>query len=346
MKQASHNQNYSQAGLQGGLSLIELMISITIGLQILAALSTLFINQSKSRVELDKSNRMIDNGRYALELFSNNLRLAGFYDNFAPIGTPTTLYNPCTTDNTDSAINMNVLNLHVQGYNAATSSSNVSSPPCGLTYTAGSNLTLQPGSDILTVRRASTAAKTPAAAAAAGGTYLQVSMCQTDAATPPNNYQIVSATAVVASSASMHNKNCTTVADLREFKVTTYFVSPDNVVGDGIPTLKSIDQYGNVTPLVEGIEYMQIDYGVDTDGDGAADLYTDCSTCTVAYWASVMSVRINIVARNQETTTGWTDSKTYDLGLAGTVTPGGAYKRHAYTQMVRLNNPAGRREVP
>jgi type IV pilus assembly protein PilW len=349
MKRPNHNQIYLKAGFQRGLSLIELMISITIGLLILVSLSTLFINQSKTRVELDKSNRMIDNGRYALELLSGNLRLAGFYDNYAPIGLSTTLYDPCNTAAiTDSSKNLEILNLNVQGYNAATATSQVTSPPCSLTYTTGSNLTLKAGSDILVVRRASTVI---AASAASGTTYLQVSMCQTDTAAPPNNYQIVTAPAVApASFSSMHKKDCATAADLRPFMVLTYFVSPNNNVangGDGIPTLKQIDQYGTVTPLVEGIEYMQVDYGVDDNGDGATDRYTDCSACTLADWSNVVAVRINIVARNQDKTTGWSDSKTYALGLAGTVGPiQDSYKRHAYTQLVRLVNPAGRRETP
>ena len=61
------------------------MISITIGLIILVALSTLFINQSRARIEMDKSNRMIDNGRYALQLLSDDLRLAGYYGEFVPV---------------------------------------------------------------------------------------------------------------------------------------------------------------------------------------------------------------------------------------------------------------------
>jgi type IV pilus assembly protein PilW len=302
---------------------------------------------------------MIDNGRYALELLSGNLRLAGFYDNYAPIGPSTTFYDPCNTAAiTDSSKNLDILNLSVQGYNAATATSLVTIPPfanpsltnlpCSLTYTAGSNLTLKAGSDILVVRRASTVI---AASAASGTTYLQVSMCQTDTAAPPNNYQIVTAPAVApASFSSMHKKDCATAADLRPFMVLTYFVSPNNNVangGDGIPTLKQIDQYGTVTPLVEGIEYMQVDYGVDDNGDGATDRYTDCSACTLADWSNVVAVRINIVARNQDKTTGWSDSKTYALGLAGTVGPfNDNYKRHAYTQLVRLVNPAGRRETP
>lgn len=369
MKQTSRKPIHLRAGLQLGLSLIELMISITIGLLILVSLSTLFINQSKSRVELDKSNRMIDNGRYALELLSNNLRLAGYYDNFAPtIGTPATLFDPCDTAAiTDPAKNLGILRLPVQGYNAATATSTIASLPCGsayipggLTYTAGSNLSLKAGSDILTVRRASTVI---AGSAVSGTAYLQVSMCQTDAAAPPNNYQIVAAPAV-ASFSAIHKRLCSAsgplagdgLADLRVFMVLTYFISPSNnptvvvpgsgcAVGDCIPTLKQIDQYGTVTPLVEGIEYMQLDYGVDDTGDGGTDRYVDCSTCSLADWSNVVAVRINIVARNQETTKGWSDSKTYALGLAGTVpAPGDAYKRHAYTQLIRLVNPSGRRE--
>jgi type IV pilus assembly protein PilW len=352
MKQPIHKQIYMKAGFQRGLSLIELMISITIGLLILVSLSTLFINQSKTRVELDKSNRMIDNGRYALELLSGNLRLAGFYDNYGPIGTPATLYDPCASGTppplTDPTKNLDILLLPVQGYNAATATSQVTGPPCSFTYT-GSNPTLKAGSDILVVRRASTAI---AVSAASGATYLQVSMCQTDTAAPPNNYQIVTAPAVApVSFSSMHKKDCAAAADLRPFMVLTYFVSPNNNVtngvGDGIPTLKQIDQLGIITPLVEGIEYMQVDYGVDDNGDGATDRYTDCSACTLADWSNVVAVRINIVARNQDKTTGWSDSKTYALGLAGTVGPfNDNYKRHAYTQLVRLVNPAGRRETP
>jgi type IV pilus assembly protein PilW len=109
---------------------------------------------------------------------------------------------------------------------------------------------------------------------------------------------------------------------------------------------------------------MQIDYGVDNtpaapNGDGVADLYTDCSAATPAstcvtvvtgtqpLWPNVVSVKINLLARNNEPTKGWKDTKTYNLGLDGVVGPfNDTYKRHAYTQLVRLVNPAGRRELP
>src|SRR3989338_670495 len=95
MNSPIHTHAFTNRQTQRGLSLVELMISITIGLLILSSLTTLFVNQSRTRAELDKSNRMIDNGRYALELLSDNLKLAGFYGNYTPSGTPADTPDPC-----------------------------------------------------------------------------------------------------------------------------------------------------------------------------------------------------------------------------------------------------------
>src|SRR3990167_683994 len=113
---------------QRGLSLIELMISITIGLLILLAMATLFSNQSKTRSELDKSNRMIDNGRYALEVLSENLRVAGFYGSLYPgsVALPGAISDPCSTTMADIAA---AIPLHVQGYDAAGASADIAAPP-------------------------------------------------------------------------------------------------------------------------------------------------------------------------------------------------------------------------
>ena len=330
---------------QRGLSLVELMISITIGLLILSVMATLFSNQSKMRSELDKSNRMIDNGRYALEVLTDNLRVAGFYGNYMPGGTPAATPDPCDLAAiTNAATSPDVLRHHVQGYDAALATSQIAALPtaCGFTYTAGSATTLKSGSDILVLRRAGTGTPVVAAAAAAATVYLQVSNCSTD----PVSYQLALGSAALT---AFHDKDCATTASLRPFMVQTYFVSSDNKVGDGIPTLKrtELDPATGafvVTPLVEGIEYMQVDYGLDANADGAADSYVGtCANATC--WSNIVSVKINIIARNIETASGYTDTKTYVLGSAGNFGPfNDAYKRHAYTQVVRLVNPSGRRE--
>ncbi len=342
MKSPIHTHVYKSRQTQRGLSLIELMVAITIGLLILAALSTLFISQTNIRNELDKSNRMIDNGRYALELLSENIRLAGFYDNYAPSGAATLVPTPCTlTAITNATSNINVLLHHVHGYNAAAASSAIASPPCGLT-------SLKNGSDILVLHRTSTSSIL-ATAAVAGSAYFQVSNCAND---PSPSYKLALGSAGFA---TLRKRNCITPSDLRLFVEQTYFVSPDNIAGDGIPTLKRIelDPSGAfvTTPLVEGIEFMQVEYGrdidaVDTIPDGVANNYTDAPAA--ADWPNIVSIKIYIIARNIETTKSYTDIKTYSLGLAGTYTPASAdhYKRHAYTQVIRLVNPSSRKETP
>lgn len=339
---------------QRGLSLVELMISITIGLLILTALTTLFVNQSRTRSELDKSNRMIDNGRYALEVLSENLRIAGFYGELDPssVALPASIIDPCSTTPADMTA---AIRLHVGGYNAATASSAIASPPCILAASV-----LKNGSDILVLRRANTADPVAQTAATDGIHYIQVSNCQFDA-TP---FIIGNA----AASFNLSQRNCTAAntapfANVRRFIVQTYFISLNNNGSDGIPTLKrrELDPAGTgvfiTTPLVEGIEYLQVEYGVDGDSDGngvvdlavfdgVADSYVQ-ACADVTCWANVVSVKLNIIARSIEPTTDYTDTKTYSLGLAGSYTPSGndrSYKRHAYTQVIRLVNPASRRD--
>lgn len=339
---------FANRQIQRGLSLIELMISITLGMLILSALTTLFVNQSKARTELDKSNRMIDNGRYALEVLSDNLKLAGFYGALDPssIAIPAALPNPCSITMSEIAA---ALPLNIQGYNAANANVAAATPPACLPAT------LKPGSDILVIRRVDTSAPVAHAAASAVASttpYLQAKLCPYDTLA----YMIDKAPANL----TLHQRNCpygiTAVtgpyADLRRMMVEIYFIDSNNQAGDGIPTLKRMElsttgtmTAGTAVPLVEGIEYMQIDYGLDADSDGSADNYI--AEPALADWPNIMSAKLNIIARNIETTAGHADTKTYSLGgsPAITYTPaaGDRYKRHAYTQVVRLVNPSGRR---
>ena len=90
---------------------------------------------------------------------------------------------------------------------------------------------------------------------------------------------------------------------------------------------------------------MQFEYGIDSAGnDGTPDAYT--GSPAFADWANVMAVRVYVLGRNVDPTPGYSDAKTYTLGPRS-YTPSGAnvsYRRHAYSALVRLNNPSGRRE--
>lgn len=52
------------------------------------------------------------------------------------------------------------------------------------------------------------------------------------------------------------------------------------------------------TPLYDSIVQLQAQYGKDTTNDGVVDVFEDASPTTTAEWASVLAVRIALVARS------------------------------------------------
>lgn len=324
---------------QGGLSLVELMISLTIGLLLLAGITSLIVQQSSSRDELEKSSRQIENGRYAMQLLHDDIQLAGFYGEYTPpSGTTYTVpTDPCALTTSSGWATTPTVPVAIYGYQGA--ATNPVASTCGVTnYKANTA--------ILVVRRTSTAT-IAASAAAANANYLQVSQCST--ASTPFVFG-TSASNTSGGGFALLQKDCLTAAQLREYWVDVYYISTCDVCtpSDGIPTLKMVRAGPTaspvLTPLVEGIENMQFDYGLDSTSpvDGSPDSYTNEPVSTD--WVNVVAVRVNLLARNNETSMGYTDSKTYNLGMAGTVAPGGSYKRHAYTEVTRAINPSGRRE--
>jgi prepilin-type N-terminal cleavage/methylation domain-containing protein len=71
-------------GRQAGFSLVELMVSLTIGLIILVALCAMFLNVSNANSEMTKSNSQIENGRFSIQLLENDVMHAGFWGAFVP----------------------------------------------------------------------------------------------------------------------------------------------------------------------------------------------------------------------------------------------------------------------
>lgn len=325
---------------QAGLSLVELMISLTIGLILLAGITTLIVNQSSTRDELEKSSRQIENGRYAIQLLRDDIEHAEFYGEYTPPAT--TAYStpdPCVASNTGWTPATPAAPVGIYGYAGA-----AADPTISVTTPAGCLSNYKNNTAVLAIRRTSTDS-IAAASAIAGTTYLQVSRCNSD----------TSPFVMATSGFSLRQKDCLTLATLRKYIVRIYYVSACNVCSgtgvDTVPTLKVVEFVdGALTtrPMVEGVEDMQFDYGVDITNDGAPDSYT--RTPAAAQWDDVMAVRVNVLARNTQPTSGYTDAKSYSLsavsGVAAVPAFGDGYKRHAYNQVVRLVNPSGRREQP
>lgn len=344
-----------------GYSIIELMVAITISLIVLAALVGLFAGNSRERGEIERANQQTENGRYALQIIGDDLRDAGYLGSFNP-GTvagpnaqlviPGALPNACAVD--VPTLNSAVA-IAVQGYD-----NGANAPACVAD--------LRAGTDILVVRRASTCAVGTAGcdAQVAGDVYLQPSGCTTEFSAAA--YYALDSN---AANLNLHQKDCATAALIYQFRTHIYFVANNDKPGDGIPTLKraelGVNAGGaaafNIVPLVEGVDNLQLEYGLDgldstvpTTGTPAAytadpSSYNGCvpAPCNVvSNWRNAVTAKINVLTRNLTPTQGYTDTKTYALGLTfggavNTVGPfNDGYKRHVYYSVARLNNPAGR----
>jgi type IV pilus assembly protein PilW len=310
-------------------------------------------------------------------LLRDDIQLAGFYGEIDIAGVATkypltTFVTPpdlCATALLERTQDLplpagespGLLQIHVQGVNNFDASTSTALDSCPTIKSA-----VKTGTDVILVRRAKTCfagvGDCDTLAALNGKPALQISFC-----TKPTPAQ-VSASKVTTHALAlypnagefkhMHNiaagspvgTDCSVASELRPYVVYMYFVGTDNVLKraelrfDGTATNMT-----NVTPLVDGIENLQLDYGLDNVGiaDGNADSYT-ASPATVDDWTNVVSVQINLLARNPEASPGYTDAKTYNLGpSAGNVGPfSDGFRRHVYSARVRIQNISGRREVP
>ncbi|MGH8664282.1 MAG: PilW family protein [Burkholderiales bacterium] len=332
-----------------GFTLVELMVTLALGLFIALGLAQVFASSNESYDSLSQAAQQIENGRFAVQTLENDLKHAGYYGQYgftAMAGS--TLPNPCEKSNLTAV--RDALAFHVQGYDAPGSSP--------LSCIDDANLV--PGTDIIVVRRASTLTTAPGALVV-NELYMQATADSTNAANP------VLALGQDSSEFSLLRKDAATPAEIRKFLVRIYFVSPCSMPASGttctaaadggrpIPTLKRLELAVNPSSgalemqtqsIAEGIENLQLDYGIDADGDGVPDAASVSAPGNVADWANVTIAQVHVLVRNIKATPGHVDSKTYDLGVAGSVTPGDNFRRHAFTAQVRMVNPAGRREIP
>jgi type IV pilus assembly protein PilW len=361
---------------QAGLSLVELMVSIAIGLLLLTGLVTYFVDASQAQRELQKSAQQLESGRYALDTLTQDLHLVGFYGAYSAYTTPASLPDPCTvTTTTNISAGMA---LPIQGYQAASLTAEPTlSTDCALLIPSAN---LAEGSDVLVVRfMESTPVSTASGTTVATATYAQTNpvtaLVQVGGATVTCTTDALGAATTVTRKCTVPTAidACATECgagtspggDIRQLRVHIYYVSPCSVPATGttctaaadggvpIPTLKRLELTAaafTVSSIAEGVEYMKIEYAVDDTpatvngntgliGDGVPDRYT--LTPTLADFANAVSVRVDLLVRNPQPSPGHNDIKTYKLGVNPIVLTNAAFTAGPFNDSYRRHVYAG-----
>jgi type IV pilus assembly protein PilW len=327
---------------QRGLTLVELMVGLTLGLLVTAALLLVFANASATGRELNRASMQIETGRYVSELLAEDVRLAGFFGETQLAAATPSNPDPCSTDPNPVATPNWVstpltLPAAVRGYRSD-----------DVLACATHRRT---GTDAVAVRRVSTEATTQASLSATNTQhYVQYSFCESD----PVATKLVFGTAKAAF--TLRNRACAAANPLRAYVSRVYFIAACNrcgAGGDTHPTLKRVDLVNGAlveTALAEGVEMLRIEYGFDVDNNGSADTYMLTTDAGVAgaTWGNVVALKLHFVTRSLDKAVGGGLASAQSFQLGGTGAYNGAadgYTRRAYTTVVRLVNPSSAREV-
>ncbi|MDO8862482.1 PilW family protein [Haliea sp. E1-2-M8] len=321
--------------LQGGLSLISLLVSLALGLVLSAAVVALYLEAKHQYLLDDEAARLQENGRYAVNLLRRELLLAGFFGGVAGSALPPA---PATGPGCGVAGRWPLGPLppidlqpdYRGGLPRTVSGGNLDCLPAAA---------LQQGSDLLATRRVAGAATlangvySPGVSAVDNGHwYLRWREHSGDA----DWWQagLVDAAEELAGSGAWYWRLYP-----RIFYVRRYSAEP----ADGIPALcaERLAPSGLLTQcLVEGVEYLLLELGIDEGGDGVPDYYLRHPTAAQLQWA--VSARIHVLQRGLTPLQGYRDNRQYRLGQTTLDIAGDGYLRRVFSATVQLRNAAVR----
>lgn len=324
-----------------GFSIVELLIAVTIGLIILSGVLNVVLGSKTNKAQQDEITFIQDNARFVVELLSNEIRMAGYmgcassgtaqmansindghfgflsmhglegYDGDASLGSFPAPMQTLATVGTDALIvrRGDADELSVESHNAASA-----------TIALYEQHSFVPG--------------TPLMIADANCRYVGLFQVSSPNANSLPAQKIVHNTGAVTSNCTkiirgnfVCNASCGPVScsgfgtatgtygpgsKVMRFISRAYFIGQSNVM-TGMPALKrqSLVMETALTTraeeIAQGVENMQLLYGVDSNADGDVNQYRTAaqmdvdgnSTIDANDWDKVKSVRIALVFRSQ-----------------------------------------------
>lgn len=263
---------------QQGLSLIELMIAMMIGLFLSVGTATIYFSSQRTSLSQTQYAIIEDNGRLALEILTGVIEHTGYVStNASPLaGTERFITSAVTTANCGGQ--NNVLAPALFG----TTTNNNTGDSIGVVYIGDNNL-----------NRDCSGVQLPVACRVGG------------------------------------------VGTLASSKIYNYFSVGTNT--EGVPVLTCVGSRNTQSlEIAEGVENLQILYGIDNDNDNQVDQYVNADQ--VVSWSRIISVQLAILVRSLSQVKTQDESKTYKLLDNSTITKNDKYQRAVFSTIIRLRN--------
>jgi len=289
---------------QRGFSLIEIFISLAVGLMLLLGVLSVFVGMKTTTVETTSYGELQENGRYAITLLSDDLLRQGFWGDLT--GTldagglvssivPTSVSGDCIGEGVNNASFPATIG-HFRTLWGKTVTN---------TSLMGCITNAKLGSDLLQLKRA-VSSPTDLGDISSDNYYIIAN---------PNTAGIFAGGAAVPS---------LIFGQIWEYQQHIYYVREDSQGSNKVPVLvqgrlQNRASVMNLDMVVEGIEYIRFMYGVDTTNNGVVNAFISADNMTASYWDNendirILAVKIFVLARNILPDKNYENLSSYQLG--------------------------------
>lgn len=315
-----------------GYSLVELMIGLSLGMVLTAGVTSMYVQSKNNYQRMSDEVLRIGNAQYLGNTLRQEIQGAGYWGAYTKVGNASVLINPCSTTLADLEL---AIDQPVVGFDSP-----ASSPLSCLTnsnFVAGTDILVlrraasmpvrdpdamvngdvyvQSNPQEIMLQLGNPAGFVPSA--------LNAGNAVKDVGTTPGGNAPSIMIKRNIQDADPVKTGSRLAADVRKYHTDIYFVSPCTISanatsictggnddgGDPLPSLKKLELTAaggalrfEVVTVAEGVENMQIQYGIDTSpenepGSGSPDFYT--SNPSIADLEGLVSLDLAVLIRDR-----------------------------------------------
>ncbi|MGL5630885.1 MAG: PilW family protein [Azovibrio sp.] len=307
--------DYSPGFKERGVSLVETMVALAIGLLIIVAIYSVFFKSREGGVLSADMARIQEGGRVAMDMIASDLRMASF----AGCGKMAldSATSPLIKVGADTLIDYTTYQqgVWVRRYD-----------PVQTKFVIEGSLVGRANTDVLRILGVSTESATLAAAMAPGTKKIQLSAgnslgtvsgndllliasCGTDFPPPTDLFKATGVSGATFESTTPLTINYGTDAVVYRYVDVSYYLrdaaDPSgnprlDSAGNRIASLFRADSQGSVE-LVESVDAFRVCLGVDSDENGTVDRYVTAAAPGSVDWGRVISVQVDMLVSSVTT---------------------------------------------
>ncbi|MBU2869393.1 PilW family protein [Colwellia sp. E2M01] len=318
-----------------GFTIVELMISLSVGLILFAGVMTIFVGMRTTTAETSNYGELQENGRFAINILTEDLLRQNFWGDLSGtlssshlIITPAAPINDCVGGGVNNSTFPKAIGPFRTLWGETVVAGKLDPLGC-FSSPAGTKTMID--SDILQLKRV---IGNPVVAAQPDDFYF---IANTDDA---GIYTTDDATPIINN------------ARIWQYQHHVYYVRERTVGKDTIPVLmqgRLANSSMDFSPIIDGIERIRFMYGIDTDTDsnspgyGIVNAYVSAENMTQSLWENawgtrILAVKIFVLARSTVADNKYTNTNTYRLGKDYSYTVNDNYRRLLFSTTVTLYN--------